>query len=145
MAHRSSFPWTLCLSMSDQEQHHEDACALLVLSCLALADAERDLGGLEGTACYPCTGFTRSMTVQQEDSAGRPAPLHTPIIVVNFSAHINNTNSSEMNIKQFYSLEASYLLHPAGDHKLLNVSEFLELNELQSRANCLFWLCVCLL
>ena len=34
--------------------------------CLALTDAEGDLDGLEGTACYPGTGFARSMKIQPE-------------------------------------------------------------------------------
>lgn len=59
-----------------------------VLSCLAPTDAGGDLDGLKGTACYPCTGFTRSMKIQQERHSvvRHRASLHEQIksFVLNF-------------------------------------------------------------
>lgn len=47
--------WTvICSECCDQKQHREDSCALSILSCLAVTDAEGDLEGLEGNAYYPC-------------------------------------------------------------------------------------------
>lgn len=60
--------WTVSYSeCCDQEQHHEDSCAPLVLSCLALTDAERDLEGLEGMHVIHVAGFARSMKIHRED------------------------------------------------------------------------------